>query len=66
MMWMKGRAARHVPGMIARAAEVSVGMYPIAPYFVHPPNRAGFLLGYASMDESRIDEGIKRLARVLA
>jgi GntR family transcriptional regulator/MocR family aminotransferase len=53
MMWMKGRAARHVPGMIARAAEVSVGMYPIAPYFVHP-------------DVSRIDEGIKRLARVLA
>jgi GntR family transcriptional regulator/MocR family aminotransferase len=66
MMWVKGRAAREVPGMIARAAEGSVGIYPIAPYFIHPPKRAGFLLGYASMDERRIEEGIKRLAEALA
>jgi GntR family transcriptional regulator/MocR family aminotransferase len=51
--------------MIARAAEGSVGIYPIAPYFIHPPKRAGFLLGYASMDERRIEEGIKRLAEAL-
>jgi DNA-binding transcriptional MocR family regulator len=29
-----------------------------------PPKRAGLLLGYAGLDESRIREGIERLARV--
>ncbi len=65
MMWVKGRSARDVPRMIERAVEAGVGIYPIAPYFVRPPKRAGFLLGYASMDERSIDEGIRRLAGVL-
>jgi len=65
MMWVKGRKTRDVPRMIARAVEVSVGIYPIAPYFITPPKRAGFLLGYASMDARKIEEGIKRLATVL-
>ncbi len=65
MLWVKGRSARHVRGMIERAAERGVGIYPIEPYFVHPPKRAGFLLGYASMDERRIQEGIRRFGEVL-
>ena len=65
MMWVKGRVARDVPRMIDRAMEAGVGVYPIAPYFIRPPKRAGFLLGYASMDEQRIAEGIKRLAEIV-
>ena len=65
MLWVKGRGARQVRGMMERAAERSVGIYPIEPYFVHPPKRAGFLLGYASMDERRIEEGVRRLGEVL-
>ena len=65
MLWVKGRNARHVPAMIARAAERGVGVYPIEPYFVRPPKRAGFLLGYALMDERKIEEGIRRLGEVL-
>jgi GntR family transcriptional regulator/MocR family aminotransferase len=65
MLWVRGRTAGHVPGMIERAAERGVGIYPIEPYYVRPPKRAGFLLGYASMDERKIEEGIRRLGEVL-
>ena len=65
MLWVKGRAARDVRGIIERAAERGVGIYPVAPYFLEPPKRAGFLLGYASMEERKIEEGIKRLGAIL-
>ena len=64
MMWHADRPAADVPRMVEQAAEVGIGIYPIAPYFMHPPRRAGFLLGFASMEEDMIHEGIKRLARI--
>lgn len=66
MMWLNDRVAGDVPRLIEQAAEAGVGVYPIAPYFMHAPRRAGFLLGYASMEEAMIHEGIERLARVFA
>lgn len=65
MMWVNDRPASDVPQMIRAAADRGVGIYPISPYFVEPPERAGFLLGYASMEESMISEGIERLAKVI-
>jgi GntR family transcriptional regulator/MocR family aminotransferase len=66
MMWLEHRQGKDVPELIAQAAEASVGIYSIAPYFIHAPRRAGFLLGYASMEEDMIHEGVKRLAKVFA
>lgn len=66
MMWLNGRPAADVPGLVERAADNGVGIYPIDPYFIHAPRRAGFLLGYASMDEHMIGEGIRRLSRIFA
>jgi GntR family transcriptional regulator/MocR family aminotransferase len=51
--------------MIEEAGKVGVGIYPITPYFLHTPRKAGLLLGYASMDESLIREGIARFAKVV-
>ena len=65
MMWVNDRTADEVPALIAKAASIGVGIYPISPYFMHPPKRAGFLLGYASMDEEMIGQGIALLAQVL-
>ena len=65
MMWVNDRPASDVPAMIRAAAERGVGIYPISPYFLEAPERAGFLLGYASMDEQMITAGIERLARVI-
>lgn len=66
MMWLEGCVADEVPDLVAKASEVGVGIYPISPYFIHAPQRAGFLLGYASMEEDMIHEGIKRLAQIFA
>jgi GntR family transcriptional regulator/MocR family aminotransferase len=51
---------------LRRACEArGVGIYPARPYYLRPPRRAGFVLGYAALSEADIDEGIARLARAL-
>lgn len=64
MMWIQNRSAGDVPGMVEAAASAGVGIYPIGSYFLHPPKRAGFLVGYASMEDAMIEEGIKILSQV--
>lgn len=64
MMWLDNHAAADVPRLVQQAASAGVGIYPCAPYFIHAPRRAGFLLGYASMDEKMIHEGIRRLVPI--
>jgi len=47
------------------AARAWVGLYPVTPYYLMPPPRAGLLLGYAAMAEDDIRAGVQRLAAVL-
>jgi GntR family transcriptional regulator/MocR family aminotransferase len=42
-----------------------VGVYSAAPFYARPPSRAELLLGYASLDERKIREGVRRLRRAL-
>lgn len=66
ILWIRGlRAGRRLEALIAGAARSGVGIYPVAPYYLTPPPRAGLLLGYAGLDESAIRAGIERLATVL-
>jgi len=66
LLWVPGLSnARE--SELRRAAEAKgVGLYPIRPYYTRAPKRAGYLLGYASLDEEAIDEGIRRIAESLA
>jgi GntR family transcriptional regulator/MocR family aminotransferase len=52
--------------LVAAAARAGVGLYSARPYYLHPPAQAGFLLGFASLPEAGIAEGIRRLRAVLA
>ena len=65
LVWLNQVKPRDVEKIIARAARVGVGIYPITPYYSKPPDRAGLLLGYASLNEREIRAGIRRLADVL-
>ncbi len=65
LVWLPGFAARRLPALRRRAAEQGVGIYPVTPFFREPPPRAGLLLGFASLQEKEIEEGIQRLARLL-
>jgi GntR family transcriptional regulator/MocR family aminotransferase len=64
-VWLRHVAAGAVSDLVARAADRGVGIYPIAPYFLRPPRRAGLLLGYANLSERDIVEGVRRLGTLL-
>lgn len=65
-VWLRDTEPAQVDDLIHRAAAVDVGIYSINPLFYQPPPRAGLLLGYASLNIREINEGIRRLAQVLA
>jgi GntR family transcriptional regulator / MocR family aminotransferase len=50
---------------IARAAAAGVGINGIAGYYLRQPSQPGFLLGYANLTVTQINEGIRRLGEVL-
>jgi GntR family transcriptional regulator/MocR family aminotransferase len=66
IVWLRDVAPEALDDVVRRAREASVGIYPVAPYYLTPPPRAGLLMGYASLDEREIRAGVERLARVLA
>jgi GntR family transcriptional regulator/MocR family aminotransferase len=63
--WLNDVRPRDVPALIARAAAAGVGLYPVGPYYVRPPRRAGLLFGYAALTERDIRAGIERFAAVV-
>ena len=46
-------------------ARAGVGVYSVDPFYLNPPKKVGLLLGYASMPEKQIAEGIRRFASVV-
>lgn len=65
LVWLPGVTPGALDRLVRRAAAAGVGVYPIAPYYLRPPGRAGLLLGYAALGEAEIRAGIRRLASVL-
>jgi GntR family transcriptional regulator/MocR family aminotransferase len=63
VLWPTDRVSENA--MISAATSRGVGVYPISPYYVRRPARAGLLLGYSRMTERNIQEGIRRLGKVL-
>jgi GntR family transcriptional regulator/MocR family aminotransferase len=51
--------------VIAKAAARSVGVYRISQYYLKKASRTGFMLGYTTLNEDEIREGIRLLAEVL-
>jgi GntR family transcriptional regulator/MocR family aminotransferase len=63
VLWPRAKVSESA--IIARAAAAGVGIYGIAGYYLRPPPKAGFVLGYANLTVTQIREGISRLAEVL-
>ena len=51
--------------VIAAAADVGVGTYPAAPYFLNQPSPPAILLGFSGLSEPEIAEGVARLGGVI-
>ena len=65
VLWVRGAPAQRAAELRQRAASVGVGVYSVRPFYLRAPRRAGLLLGYASLAEEAIREGVRRLASVL-
>jgi GntR family transcriptional regulator/MocR family aminotransferase len=65
LVWLRDMAPSQLGAFIDCAAQAGVGLYPVTPYYLTPPPRAGLLLGYAAMTADDIRAGIQRLAVVL-
>jgi DNA-binding transcriptional MocR family regulator len=63
---VRGVPARRTDALIRRAARVGVGVYSPAAFYLGEPPGAGLVLGYDSLEEDAIREGMRRLARALA
>ncbi len=66
VVYLRGLAATAVPALAARAAASGVGIYPLAPYYLRPPRRAGLILGYASLNERDLRAGVRAFAEIYA
>jgi GntR family transcriptional regulator/MocR family aminotransferase len=62
VIYLRGLPAGAVPALVARAAQSGVGIYPVAPYYLNPPQRAGLILGYAALHERDIRAGVRAFA----
>lgn len=65
VLWLRDLPASRARELRMRAARAGVGVYPVAPFYLNPPKEVGLLLGYASLPEKQIAEGIRRLAAVV-
>ena len=63
ILWPKKRASED--DVIAKAASRNVGVYRISQYYLKKASRTGFMLGYTTLNENEIREGIRQLAEVL-
>jgi GntR family transcriptional regulator/MocR family aminotransferase len=66
VLWVPDLPAAREAELRRRCERRSVGIYPVHPYYTVPPSKAGYLLGYAALSESAIDEGVRRIAESVA
>src|SRR5271169_5571219 len=62
VLWLRDLPASRSRELRIRAGRAGVGIYPVDPFYLDPPKQVGLLLGYASMPEKQIAEGIRRFA----
>jgi GntR family transcriptional regulator/MocR family aminotransferase len=70
IVWCNAKSASGESQLIERARQAGIGLYPVTPTYAaadapYRPDRAGFIIGYASLDEHQIERGVDVLATVL-
>jgi GntR family transcriptional regulator/MocR family aminotransferase len=65
VLWLRGVPAAREETLVERAADRRVGIYSVLPHYLEPPDVTGLLLGYASMTEREIREGVRLLGEVV-
>jgi GntR family transcriptional regulator/MocR family aminotransferase len=61
LAWFPELSTEDVSAWCRRALDVDVGIYSVAPLYLRQPSEAGIIMGYASLSEEAIIEGVGRL-----
>jgi GntR family transcriptional regulator/MocR family aminotransferase len=59
LAWLPHLRSNQVPGLIERARERGLGLYPITPYYLEQQPRPGLLLGYADLPPADLDAAMR-------
>jgi GntR family transcriptional regulator/MocR family aminotransferase len=70
VLWVSGIHPSAEPRVVAQARERGVGIWPVSPLYsegtrLRRERRAGFVLGYASLQKAEIEKGIRLLADII-
>lgn len=65
LAWLRGRDRAAGEALVAHARARGLALYPVTPYYLDPPDRAGLLLGCASLTTAEIREALALLVRCL-
>lgn len=65
VVWLIGRGPEEGDRLIARARDRGLSLYPIAPFYLDPPDRAGLLMGYCGLSVMEIGKAMAIFARCL-
>ncbi|MDK1388661.1 PLP-dependent aminotransferase family protein [Sinorhizobium sp. 8-89] len=67
VVWLSGLPREREQLLVERGLARGLGLYPIGPLFAASdgPGTAGLVLGYASLELPEIEEGVRRLKRVV-
>lgn len=65
LAWLRGRDRAAGEALVAHARARGLALYPVTPYYLDPPDRAGLLLGFASLTTAEIREAVALLVRCL-
>ena len=64
-VWLPGRTIVEGEALIERARGRGLSLYPITPFYLDPPDRAGLLMGYCGMSVAEIGQAMAIFANCL-
>ena len=65
VVWLRNAAPAQGDALIAHARGLGLGLYPIAPFYLNPPPRAGLLMGFAGLSPLEIEQALVAFAESL-
>lgn len=65
VVWLRNYDATRCQALIGYAHEHGLGLYPMAPLYLHAPERQGLLLGYCGLSVAELREAMKLFGHCL-
>lgn len=65
VVWLDGIAASRLPAVVEEASAAGVGLFPVQPFYIDPPERAGLMLCYVGLTHGQISSGVQTLSAII-